>query len=145
MKNIAARNFNFIEVTYGHALTSAMRVNRELHDHFRNNPVKLEQHTDPISTEMIYRMEGYFLEFGDPKTLTYRRPLTWWDHLKQDHFPKWWLDRWPARELEQEVVIKDMFPFPTERFPLQLGPIIRIAEPLPAEFYPNKHWDPDLD
>lgn len=24
-------------------------------------------------------------------------PLTWWDHFKRDHFPKWLLDRFPVR------------------------------------------------
>lgn len=37
---------------------------------------------------------------------TKRVPLTWWDHLKLEKFPKWLLDRFPARMYPIETVVK---------------------------------------
>jgi hypothetical protein len=35
-------------------------------------------------------------------TLEVETPATWWQHLKQDLFPKWAIKRWPVKMIKKE-------------------------------------------
>jgi hypothetical protein len=40
------------------------------------------------------------------ENLEVRVPLTWWDHLKEAHAPRWFLARWPVQYRIHVVDIK---------------------------------------
>lgn len=44
------------------------------------------------------------IEVKQPKVIS--APKTWWDHFKQDKFPKWLLKRFPAKYENIEVLDK---------------------------------------
>lgn len=40
--------------------------------------------------------ETFTISFKEP--VYFFMPTSWWQMLKRDHFPKWWLRRWPYGE-----------------------------------------------
>lgn len=44
-------------------------------------------------------------------------PLTWWDALKEAHFPAWALRRWPARVRAIATLVKEYHVCPHIHFP----------------------------
>lgn len=49
-------------------------------------------------------------------------PTSWWQHFKQDYFPRWALRRWPVRYNKAEVFIKHKPDMDI------MGPVVRIHE-----------------
>lgn len=82
-------------------------------------PIEVEERRAYGRTEVRYRLVTAMLEEQLVKkthtaevtatafaeviaTATATCPATWWQHLKQDHFPHWFIRRWPVRT--EEVV-----------------------------------------
>lgn len=45
---------------------------------------------------------------------TFYYPKTWWQKLKEDHFPNWYLERWPVEKeaTERKVTVKMSAAYP---------------------------------
>ena len=60
--------------------------------------VEFEHTLDRFVDEVRVRVTTYI--FGVDMPITHQVsilvPKTWWEHLKDDHFPKWWKKRWPV-------------------------------------------------
>ena len=57
-----------------------------------------------LAKHMVLELTGWILRdkhehevVHKSEEITINVPETWWDMLKQDHFPKWWLKLWPVR------------------------------------------------
>ena len=59
---------------------------------------------DGILTKLEYKVYG--VEREEVYELEYNSPLTWWDHLKADKFPKWWLKRFPVKTKQEVRVLR---------------------------------------
>jgi len=55
-------------------------------------------------------------------------PKNWWEHLKQDHFPQWYVHRYPVqtKPVSREITFDHMQLFPKcdINFPPILGPVV---------------------
>lgn len=56
-------------------------------------------------------------------------PASWWQHWKQEHAPKWWLRRWPVRQVPTETVVRfseiATFPYSKIKTPENMrGPVV---------------------
>jgi hypothetical protein len=55
----------------------------------------------PTGDELVYQLTAAVATRTVEKT-----PASWWQHFKQDCFPKWALKRWPVRYVKTEVVVR---------------------------------------
>lgn len=126
--NYPKPSIDYIELTYGTSYQANLRVDRDYLDRFRNNRISADEYEDPCSHgSVIKRVMVTILGLSDPQTITYRTPTSWWQMLKRDHAPDWFEAKFPVRENVDVVEIKDIFPFPKEKFHDGIGPCVRIA------------------
>ncbi len=115
-------------LTYDTAYSAQMRVDSDYEKLFLNNKIVSDEMRDPFSRDgLVRRVMVMILGLQNPKTLTYKTPINWWEMLKRDHAPGWFTKRFPVREDTEIVEIKDIFPFPKEKFPDSVGDCVRIA------------------
>jgi hypothetical protein len=82
--------------------SSKMAVNRELLE-FKQLP------EDYIKEHLEYRINAYIFS-EQMGCYTVRVPLNWWEYLKKDHAPSWFLKRWPIQWHETELEAFALFP-----------------------------------
>lgn len=72
---------------------------------------------DYLADELLFRLDVFMAKSKKTDENTIERvletvvvPITWWDHLKVEHAPKWFLDRWPAdtRIIEARREVKNI-------------------------------------
>lgn len=64
---------------------------------------------DYITGRLEYQINAYiFSEKMGAHTV--RVPENWWEHLKKDHAPAWFLKRWPIKWHETELEAFALFP-----------------------------------
>ena len=53
----------------------------------------------PAMEDMLIQLQTsvYQEDLSSVETLVVRTPKTWFDHFKQDHFPKWLLEKYPVK------------------------------------------------
>lgn len=84
----------------------------ELEIKFLEKPVLLTM-LDHASRDMIFKLKAYVLSNRTEEKpslfrvhgnveFTYSEPSSWWQHLKQDLFPKWALKRFPVRMVDKK-------------------------------------------
>lgn len=88
---------------------------------------------DPLCRSMITTLEADVLAHKVDQQQVKRHvsvPESWWQHLKQDHAPAWFLKRRPVKNERQEVVVtvKKWATFPEANFyPPDLGsPVYKV-------------------
>jgi len=61
--------------------------------------VEFQYNLDRFMDEVRVRIESYIFGVDMPTTYTVSIlvPETWWQHLKDDHFPEWWKRKWPVK------------------------------------------------
>ena len=117
---------NHVTVYWGESWAACAEID-EYALRMENNPIHERSERDPRRQAMLRQIVVDLLEVH-ANELTYRTPATWWQMFKRDRFPLWALRRWPVQEHIERVVIKDLFPFPTVKYPPpELGPEIRIV------------------
>jgi hypothetical protein len=47
----------------------------------------------------------------------YETPASWWQQFKVEHFPKWALNRWPAKTIKHELTMAVIYPKLETRLP----------------------------
>lgn len=62
------------------------------------------------------------------KTVAVKIPKTWWEMLKRDHLPRWWLRRWPVQTKE----VTELFTFEQE---------VRVCPHCNIDWPDRKHLD----
>ena len=116
-----------VTVRWSESWCSATEIERRAALMMKNNPVQSEVLEDVTDFNMVKRVVVTLLEH-QAHELVYRTPASWWQMFKRDRFPKWALRHWPVQEHIERVIIKDLFPFPTVKYPPpELGPEIRIV------------------
>jgi len=121
-------SIDYIELTYGTSFQASVRLDKEYEERFKNNKTFTDEYEYPCSYgTLARRIMVHILGFSDPQTITYRTPTSWWQMLKRDHAPDWFKSKFPVRENVDVIEIKDIFPFPKEKFPDGIGPCVRIA------------------
>lgn len=72
----------------------------------------LHEHMNHLYQELCYQLDAFIAAKTHTDKRTSTRvveritiPLTWWDHLKLQHAPAWFLSRWPARTRTIEVTV----------------------------------------
>lgn len=64
---------------------------------------------EPLTDELIVRLNAHI--YGEEMgTHTFQTPTTWWDHLKQDHAPGWFLKRYPVKYTKTTLRGTALFP-----------------------------------
>lgn len=118
---------SYVQLEYNTSLQCSIHVDKYLADRFiANNRSQIEE-ADWSDNALARRIIVTMLGWSNPKNITYRTPTNWFQMLKRDHAPAWFLARFPVKEKVETVEIKDIYPFPTEKMPDSLGPCIRIA------------------
>ena len=63
-----------------------------------------DSYTFSLAKHLVLELTGWILRDKHEHELVYKSeeitinvPLTWWDMLKQEHFPEGWLKRWPVK------------------------------------------------
>jgi hypothetical protein len=119
---------DYVALTYDTSYMASVRMDPQYAELFGNNKIKAEEMEEPCSFSAITRrVMIHILGTTNPKTITYRTPTSWWQMLKRDYAPGWFYEKFPIREDVHRVEIKDIFPFPKEKFPANLGDCVRIA------------------
>ena len=101
-------------------------------------PIESLQHHEvvdriyPAMEEMLITLQAsvYQEDFGPLiETLAIQTPKTWFDHFKQDHFPKWLLDRYPVEYVTETRSIDMAFSarYPTFQ-PAKRMPYVIVRE-----------------
>jgi hypothetical protein len=64
--------------------------------------VEFEYLLDKFVDDVHVRVTSYIFGVDMPTTYTVSVlvPKTWWEHLKEDHFPEWWKRKWPVQYKE---------------------------------------------
>jgi len=120
----ATSKAEFISLEFGEALCARADVDPIwLH----NGQTTIKELQNESSRTLSVQICAHILEMQNPKKIIHRTPTSWWQMLKRDHAPGWFLKRWPVVESVDTVIIKDIFPFPKMKFPDSLGPRIRIG------------------
>ena len=115
-------------LTYDTAYHAQMQVDPDYEKLFLNNKIIADEMRNPFSRNgLVRRVMVMILGLQNPKTLTYKTPINWFEMLKRDHAPAWFKKRYPVREHIETLEIKDIFPFPKEKFPDSVGDCVRIA------------------
>lgn len=66
-------------------------------DHGIAEHATFEYMVDYASNSFRIAMRNYMLQGVRGAEIFHNVPATWWDHFKQQHFPRWALSRWPAK------------------------------------------------
>ena len=80
--------------------------------------------------DLIIRLDSFILGQHDyQKYKVYIAvPANWWEHLKQDRFPKWYIKRFPVKTkaVGREITFdhKKLFPKSDIMFPPNIGPVV---------------------
>ena len=64
---------------------------------------------DPITRMIVVRILGKIWS-EDLQNVTVSYPNSWWDAFKRECFPKWALQRWPARYTDVTVDVRAVYP-----------------------------------
>lgn len=90
------------------------------------NVHRLQFRAEAVSQNMVCQLVGWLAgERQDP--YCYETPSSWWQMLKKEHFPKWFLKRYPVKYTKTELTIKTLYPKLKTRIPLDLmGPVVRV-------------------
>lgn len=124
----AESSIEHIVLTYDTAYQASVRVGPEYAERFKNNKIIANEREDPCSYgELVRTVMVMVLGLSAPQTVTYKTPASWWQMLKRDYAPKWFKSKFPVRENIDVVEIKDIFPFPKEKFPDSVGTCVRIT------------------
>lgn len=70
--------------------------------------IKVDVDMDWLLGDMVIRFEKELLGeiVGTQEhTVMVDVPSSWWQHLKEDHFPQWYVRRWPVLHKTRRVVI----------------------------------------
>lgn len=70
--------------------------------------VKVATSVDWLAGDLLLRFEKIMLAeevLSSEVDVPVPVPKTWWQHLKRDHFPGWYLDRWPVRLTDRWIHI----------------------------------------
>lgn len=102
------------EVRIQKILLDVVRYNMNLSvDRDFLNPLNTEVYLDDrlavIGRELIIRLE-HKIASQKLDTIVMCKPKTWFDHLKQDHFPKWFKKRFPVRYDYEEYEVSALYP-----------------------------------
>jgi hypothetical protein len=68
--------------------------------------IKLDRFTDIVADEMVYTLTGFILGKNDIATVEYY--ATWWQEIRLNVLPKWWLKRFPS--LKKRINFKATYP-----------------------------------
>ena len=80
--------------------------------------------------DLIIRLDSFILGQHDYQKykVSMAVPLNWWEHLKQDRFPKWYIKRFPTKtkHVTREITFdhKKLFPKSSVMFPPNIGPVV---------------------
>jgi len=67
---------------------------------------------------MLARMTAYvYAEDLGTYMREYSYPSNWFEHLKQDHFPKWFTDRYPVKYTTKVIKLTGKAMYPNHRPP----------------------------
>lgn len=94
--------------------------------------MELEMFTRYVTDHLVYQLTASVLGHNE-KVICWPvkevRPATWWEHLKQRHFPRWATRRWPVKlrhsVRQLEIPVTELFPDATI-YP-QLGQPVRLV------------------
>jgi len=70
--------------------------------------IRFETRGGGVYGEMVAQMDAFVLK--DEKSLTVKVPATWWDHFKDDHYPKWLQKVFPVRYEIKRFLASKTFP-----------------------------------
>jgi hypothetical protein len=74
-------------------------TNRKVLNQFPGPRNRLE-FTEQILDQVIWEFRTWMLKKAHEKQIAHNTilvPLTWWDHLKQDYLPNWFIQRYPVK------------------------------------------------
>lgn len=71
--------------------------------------MKFEQMPEHIYGDLVYRLSAYIFSESMGQYVV-KTPATWWEHLKKDHAPAWFLAMWPVKWEEKTLEGHTMFP-----------------------------------
>lgn len=74
----------------------------------------VEDYSGLVADELVAELEYFIL--SHEKEVSHKVPLTWWDHLKLDHAPEWFLDRYPVKYRHIRFTSKEVFPHSKRAF-----------------------------
>lgn len=75
----------------------------------RSHHRKFSQIEDHITGDLIYRMDQFI--WSQKSTYNVTRPINWWEQLKSEKAPKWFLKRFPVvKGVVATVDAKVLFP-----------------------------------
>lgn len=118
-------------VTYSKLQLEALtiRLKQVLSEHLLS--AKVDAALDAWSDRIIVSVQGYiWQEKLEDLTVpvSFRVPTTWWQMLKRDYAPAWFIDRFPVRmkTVTKKVRYKTYGKFPEYRYvaPPGLGPVV---------------------
>lgn len=115
-----------IILQHGHSVAGSVQVSGDYVEKFLNNKNDTDIMRHPAGREMAFRMIVHILE-ARHETYVYKTPLTWIEMLKRDYAPEWIKKKWPVKYSAEEVVVRDLFPFPNVKLKEQFGDCIRVA------------------
>lgn len=116
-----------ITLQYGVSIASSMRLEEPYVEMFKNNRLSTHEIVDPVYGYQIRQMIAHILEHENPKELTYTFPTNWFQHLKQDYFPMWFINRYPVKYHVETVCIHETYPFPNVKLERDLGERVTYA------------------
>lgn len=78
---------------------------------------ELESCRNEVINDLVFRLKAELMaeKLEDRKqTVTFEFPKSWWQHFKQEYFPKWLLNRFPVKltSCEKTVIFKRYATYP---------------------------------